>query len=299
MDGAVSAGALAYYTWLDHDQLMKRLGDLRHKGEDEKGIWVRVKGAKIGRNGNFGFKNKYTHYELGYDEIMKAKPNYTRYGGVSVSYADGDASYSRGSGDNNSRAINFYVTEMGKKGHYLDVVLRFHHMDSNFKMFDEKGQKIRGDIHNVGVSLSGEYGRKKAIDDRGWYIEPQGQLTLGYLGGDDYTTTNGIDVSQGGIRSALGRLGFNIGKDIDVKTNIYVKANLLHEFGGGYDAALTDRSGARIKVDRSFKDTWFEYGIGAAIQTGSNNHIFLDFERSAGGDFKKDWSWNVGARWTF
>ena len=299
VDGAVSAGALAYYTWLDHDQLMKRLGDLRHKGEDEKGIWVRVKGAKIGRNGNFGFKNKYTHYELGYDEIMKAKPNYTRYGGVSVSYADGDASYSRGSGDNNSRAINFYVTEMGNKGHYLDVVLRFHHMDSNFKMFDEKGQKIRGDMHNVGVSLSGEYGRKKAIDDRGWYIEPQGQLTLGYLGGDDYTTTNGIDVSQGGIRSALGRLGFNIGKDIDVKTNIYVKANLLHEFGGGYDATLTDRSGARIKVDRSFKDTWFEYGIGAAIQTGSNNHIFLDFERSAGGDFKKDWSWNVGARWTF
>lgn len=128
---------------------------------------------------------------------MKAKPNYTRYGGVSVSYADGDASYSRGSGDNNSRAINFYVTEMGNKGHYLDVVLRFHHMDSNFKMFDEKGQKIRGDMHNVGVSLSGEYGRKKAIDDRGWYIEPQGQLTLGYLSGDDYTTTNGIDVSPG------------------------------------------------------------------------------------------------------
>lgn len=197
VDGAVSVGALAYYTWLDHDQLMKRLGDLRHKGEDEKGIWVRVKGAQIGRNGNFGFKNKYTHYELGYDEVMKTKPNYTRYCGVSVSYADGDASYSRGSGDNNSRAINFYVTEMGNKGHYLDVVLRFHHMDSNFKMFDEKGQKIRGDMHNVGVSLSGEYGRKKAIDDKGWYIEPQGQLTLGYLGGDDYTTTNGIDVSPG------------------------------------------------------------------------------------------------------
>ena len=43
----------------------------------------------------------------------------------------------------------------------------------------------------------------------------------------------------------------------------------------------------------------FEYGIGAAIQTGTNNHVYLDFERSAGGDFKKDWSWNVGARWTF
>ena len=299
VEGAVSAGALGYYTWLDHDQLMKRLGDLRHKGADEKGIWVRVKGAKIGRNGNFGFKNKYTHYELGYDEVMKAKPNYTRYGGVSVSYADGDAGYSRGSGENNSRAMNFYVTEMGNKGHYLDVVLRFHHMDTNFKMFDENGKKIRGDMHNVGVSLSGEYGRKKILDDKGWYIEPQGQLTLGYLGGDNYTTSNGIDVRQGGIRSALGRLGFNLGKDIDSKTNIYLKANLLHEFGGGYHATLTDSSGSCIKMDRSFKDTWFEYGIGAAIQTGKNNHIYLDFERSAGGDFQKDWSWNIGSRWTF
>lgn len=66
-------------------------------------------GRKIGRSGNFGFKNKYTHYELGYDEVMKEKQNYTRYGGVSISYADGDASYSRGSGDNHSRAMNFML----------------------------------------------------------------------------------------------------------------------------------------------------------------------------------------------
>lgn len=58
-------------------------------------------------------------------------------------------------------------------------------MDTNFKMFDENGKKIRGDMHNVGISLSSEYGRKKMIDDKGWYIEPQGQLTLGYLGGDN------------------------------------------------------------------------------------------------------------------
>lgn len=50
---------------------------------------------------------------------------------------------------------------------------------------------------------------------------------------------------------------------------------------------MADSSGSRIKIDRSFKDTWFEYGIGAAIQTGTNNHVYLDFERSAGGDFKK------------
>ena len=58
-------------------------------------------------------------------------------------------------------------------------------------------KKIRGDMHNVGISLSSEYGRKKMIDDKGWYIEPQGQLTIGYLGGDNYTTSNGISSTPG------------------------------------------------------------------------------------------------------
>ena len=54
-----------------------------------------------------------------------------------------------------------------------------------------------------------------------------------------------------------------------------------------------------MKVSDSFDDTWFEYGIGAALTTGSNSHIYFDVERSAGSDFTKDWQWNVGVRWNF
>ena len=95
-------------------------------------------------------------------------------------------------------------------------------------------------------------------------------------------------------------MGFNLGKDIDAKTNIYIKGNWLHEFGGSYKATLYDRTGGdHVTIEQSYNDTWFEYGVGAAIQTGKNNHIYFDLERSVGGDFKKDWNWNVGARWTF
>ena len=93
--------------------------------------------------------------------------------------------------------------------------------------------------------------------------------------------------------------GLNIGKDINEKTNIYLKANLMHEFGGGYNASMVDAGGTKARLDRDFDDTWFEYGIGAALKTGSNSHIYIDVERSSGSDFKKDWQWNAGARWTF
>ena len=298
VDTILSVNSLNYHTWrTENDKLLQRMGELRHNGEEVKGAWVRVKGSKIGREGKFGFENKYTAYELGYDEITKRTEEKTRYQGAAISYTDGSSSYSRGSGDNSSKSISFYNTEIGSKGHYLDLVFKINNMDNDFTVYDTNSKKITGDFNNTGVALSAEYGRKNALKN-GWYIEPQAQFTLGYLGGDNYITSNGIEVNQSGIKSAVGRIGFNIGKEIGSKGIVYAKANLLHEFGGGYDVTMTDSTG-RVKVSDSFNDTWFEYGIGAAFASGENSHVYFDVERSAGSDFTKNWQWNIGARWNF
>lgn len=298
VEAIAASGALAYHTWRDHDQLLQRLGDLRQHGADEQGVWVRVKGGKLSRSDQFEFENKYTQYELGYDQKLKSTPAYTRYAGISFSYLDGDSSYSSGSGENKVKALNIYGTQIGAKGHYLDLVVKYSQLDNDFKVFDTSGNKITGDYDQNGLSISAEYGRKNNLKNN-WYIEPQAQLTFGRLRGTDYTTSNGIRVDQDGIDSFVGRIGFNIGKDINEKTNIYLKANLMHEFGGGYNASMVDAGGTKARLDRDFDDTWFEYGIGIAYQASENNHFYFDIERSTGSDFKKDWQWNVGARWTF
>lgn len=293
-----SSGALAYHTWRDNDLLMQRMGDLRHSGDGDEGIWVRLKGGKLSRDDQFKFENKYTQYELGYDKQLKTTADYDRYVGISFSYLDGDSSYSSGSGENKVKSLNLYGTQLGAKGHYLDLVVKYSQLDNDFKVFDTASNKITGDYDQKGLSLSAEYGRKNRLQND-WYIEPQAQLTLGRLRSVEYITSNGIKVAQDSMNSFVGRLGFNIGRDINAKTNIYLKANLMHEFGGGYDVQMTDSQGNTARLDKDFNDTWFEYGLGASIQTGKNNHIYLDVERSAGSDYKKDWQWNVGAQWTF
>ena len=299
VESVLAAGALNYYTWRsENDKLMQRMGELRHNGDDAKGVWFRVNGSKIGRSGSWGFENKYTAYELGYDEVIKRTDDFVRYNGVALNYTDGSSSYRSGNGGNDAKAISFYGTQIGSKGHYLDVLFKISQLANDFTVYDSNANKITGELDNVGVAVSAEYGRKNVLS-RGWYIEPQAQLTLGYLGGDSYQTSNGITVQQGGINSAVGRVGFNLGREIGNQANIYVKANLLHEFGGGYDVTMADSGGNRFKAADAFNDTWFEYGIGAALKTGSNSHIYIDVERSSGSDFKKDWQWNVGARWTF
>ena len=296
VETVLAVNSLNYHTWrTENDKLLQRMGELRHNGEEEQGAWFRVKGSKIGYDGSF--ENKYTTYELGYDTVTKRTDDVVRYQGAALSYVDGKSSYSCGSGDNHGKSISFYTTEQYSKGHYLDFVFKISNMDNDFKVFDTKGNKITGEYDNTGVSISAEYGRKNDLNN-GWYIEPQAQLTFGYMGGASYETDNGILVDQSGIKSALGRIGFNIGKKIGEKGIVYAKANLLHEFGGGYDVAM-EAADDSLTVSNTYNDTWFEYGLGVALATSKNSHVYFDVERSTGSDFYKDWQWNAGMRWNF
>ena len=285
---------LAFANWVEYDKLMQRMGDLRHETNNEEGVWVRVKGGKYSGD---GFSNRHTMYQLGYDDVVKENEELKRYQGVAFSYDDGKNSFNRGSGKLKAKSIGFYNTDLRNKGHYLDLVFKIYDADSDFTVFDTEGKKITGAFDNTGISLSAEYGRKKYLDEH-WSVEPQAQLTLGYLGGARYTTSNGIHVSQSDPNSVLGRIGCNFMYDMDEKNTVYLKANWLHQFAGNYGVTLTNGNDS-LRIDNHDHDTWFEYGLGFACMTGKNNHLYADVERSTGGSLRKNWQWNAGMFWTF
>ena len=294
VDAVDATQRLAFANWVEDDKLMQRMGDLRHETNNEEGVWVRVKGGKYSGD---GFSNRHTMYQLGYDNVVKENEKLKRYQGVAIAYDDGKNSFNRGSGKLKAKSIGFYNTDLRNKGHYLDVVFKIYDADSDFTVFDSEGKKITGAFDNTGISLSAEYGRKKYIDEH-WSIEPQAQLTLGYLGGARYTTSNGIHVSQSDPNSVLGRIGCNFMYDMDEKNTVYLKANWLHQFAGNYGVTLTNGNDS-LRIDNHDHDTWFEYGLGFACMTGKNNHLYADVERSTGGSLRKNWQWNAGMFWTF
>lgn len=294
VDAVDATQRLAFANWVEDDKLMQRMGDLRHETNNDEGVWGRVKGGKYSGD---GFSNRHTMYQLGYDDVVKENEKLKRYQGVAFSYNDGKNSFNRGSGKLKAKSIGFYSTDLRNKGHYLDLALKIYDADSDFTVFDTEGKKITGAFDNSGISLSAEYGRKKYLDEH-WSIEPQAQLTLGYLGGARYTTSNGIHVSQSDPNSVLGRIGCNFMYDMDEKNTVYLKANWLHQFAGNYGATLTNGNDS-LRIDNHDHDTWFEYGFGFACMIGKNNHLYADVERSTGGSLRKDWQWNAGMFWTF
>lgn len=294
----VTAG---YDTWRnDADKLNERMGELRLNGKDTEGVWVRTKGSEFGRHSTNGaYTNKQQTYQIGYDAVTSKNDKQTTYTGVAAKYGKGDLSFERGNGTMKSAGLGVYQTQTRLSGHYLDMVYEFDKFKNNFHVADTEGNPISGKYTNKAMSVSAEYGRRNALKHN-WYIEPQAELTVGYMWGNDFTTSNHIRVEQKNMPALIGRLGLSIGRQVSDKVNFYVKASINHDFLGNYDVKMTDlTNGDRLSVSDKYSSSWFDYGAGLSVKTSKNSYAYFDIERAVGGEYKKNWDWNAGLRWTF
>lgn len=281
--------SVAIVAWRQEDStLSQRLGELR-SSEGDQGIWTRMSRGEFEYSG--AYKNQYNFFQLGYDKAFGGW-----HYGAAVSHNDGKTTYDNGKGENKSTSLSLYGTWLGAKGHYADIVLKQGRLSNEFDNYAVAGHTY-GEYDAWGTSLSGEYGVKVGLDN-GWYVTPQAQLTLMRIGGEDYTTDNGIAVSQDTLQSCVGRLGFEAGKTIGDKGSIYAKASLLHEFAGTADTYLS-LSGISNSYSQDIGGTWYEAGLGFNYKTTANSYVYADVVKTFGDDLKTPWQWNVGARWSF
>lgn len=289
MTGMKNIAATAIVAWRQEDStLSQRLGELR-ESDGGQGIWVRMSRGEFEYDGEY--KNQYNFFQMGYDWAAGSW-----HYGAAVSHNDGQTTYTHGDGENRSTSLSLYGTWLGDKGHYADIVLKQGRLSNDFDIYTEAGH-TSGDYDAWGTSLSGEYGMKVDLDG-GWYVTPQAQLTLMRIGGEDYTTNNGIKVNQDSLESAVGRVGFEVGKRISDSGSIYAKASLLHDFAGSADTYLS-LNGLTNSYHQDIGDTWCEAGIGFNYKTSENSYVYADVVKTFGGDVETPWQWNAGMRWTF
>ncbi|MCH4188228.1 MAG: autotransporter outer membrane beta-barrel domain-containing protein [Megasphaera sp.] len=285
---------------MDNDTLLKRLGELRMMKDNPNtgGVWARYRhgGMQFDRgDGNF------TTLQVGYDR--KTSDNH-RYTGFAFSHTWNNYDFSHDAdGSGSQDALTLYSIWFGDKNHYLDIVGKVGkmrgHSDYKNSLYPETG-----DTAAWYYSLSGEYGRKIMNEDSGWYYEPQVQLTVGHIGGDDYTTSRNTSIHQDGINSIIGRAGITFGKefhrgDPDHHSNIYAKVNWLHEFNGDTTTHLTDVYGDMLSQTDELGGSWWNAGIGFTVNLNRSTHLYADVEKNFGGNIKSNWIGQIGCRWAF
>ena len=288
--GISEMAIIALMAWrAENNDMNKRLGELRDS-KGEHGIWTRmVRGQS--KYGAQNVKNQYSTYQLGYDEKLSVDKNWTV--GAAVSYTDASSSFSTGHGENKSTGFAVYGSYLSDNGSFVDLIAKAARLKNEFDVLGGAG---KGDYETNGYSLSAEYG-KRFTKDNGFWIEPQVELTYGYVGAVDYLTNNDVKVRQNGMDSLVGRIGFAMGRNIKAG-NVYARASYLYDFDGETDVTFS-----KNRVTRGFKQDlgggWWEVGVGTNINLSDATHLYFDVEKTYGGNVATPWQWNAGVRWSF
>ena len=299
MRGAKSAMTTTMLSMRDNMTTMtQRLGDI-HEGTED-GIWARTYGGKANYDKDLTkTKESFWGVQMGADK-KQASGWHT---GISFDYQDGNATYELGGkGDPKLYTLGIYGTKVKDNGEYIDVVAKAGRGQNDYTVYNDMGHKLKGDYKANAMGLSVEYGKRIEKGDK--YLTPQIQLSYMKLQGTDYDAisdyANGkkMHVEQDGMTSLVGRIGIAAGKRTD-KTDLYLKANLLHEFKGTTASTFSAENEPTGKVDQDFGDTWAELTLGVNHNIDKDKMIYADITKSFGGDYEMEWKANAGIRLRF
>ena len=274
----------------DMNDLTKRMGELRTSPEGI-GSWVRLYGSEQ-EYGRQDVTTKSTSVQVGSDYDV----GYGWKVGGAFTYTDGSSDYANGSSDNKAYGLAAYGSWLHEGGAFVDVIAKYSRLKSDFDM-----SVMSGTSKNNAYSASAEFG---------WYVpfanvafvEPQAEITYGVVKGDDFTTSNGVAISQKDTKALIGRLGVRTGLHFNEnKGVVYARASVLRDFKGEseFTASLVSDSSVRSTVKDDIGGTYYEMGIGANYKFADNAYTYVDFERQNGGDVKEKWRWNVGLRYVW
>ena len=283
-----SLAAMNLMTWRqENNDMYKRLGELRDS-KGQQGLWVRMVRGQI-KYGVRSMKKQYSYYQVGWD--TKVGSNWTV--GAAYSKTDGTTSFYRGTADNDHDGAAIYGSYLADDGSFIDLIAKYTHIDTDYETFHGAGS---ASYDNDAFSVSAEYG-KRFHGKGGLWIEPQAELTYGRVSAADFLTKNGVKVYSDSAGSLVGRLGMVLGRDIKAG-HLYAKASYLYDFDGDTITNMTYK-GAKERFSDDIGGGWWEVGIGANLNLNKATYLYIDAEKTCGGNVAAPWQWSLGVRYSF
>lgn len=279
--------ALSALQWRDQlNDLNKRMGDLRDN-PGALGAWVRLYGSEQELGSITG---KSASVQVGADyQIGDWKV------GGAFSYTDGSSDYDLGNADNELYTFAVYGTWLADNGMFVDLIGKYGRLSNDFQV-----DQMKGSFDNNAYSLSAEFGWRFEPCAFG-FIEPQVELTYARIDGDTFTSSNQVRIAQDDFDSLIGRAGVRVGaKFPENRGNIYLRISGAYDFQGESEAEARLLTGAsHRKLEDDLGGAWLETAVGANFRLTDASNVYVDLERTNGGEVVENWRWNVGFRTEF
>lgn len=281
--------ALASYSLAsDLDRFHERRDEARYEEAGAGGLWARYRYSDIGRDNTFDMDKNMI--QVGYDKEVSTADS-RKIVGIAFDYthADTDLTGISGSGSNDRYALNLYYSVLADCGGYADFTAKIGRLGSDYDLRNQTGQKIGSSFWQTFYGVSAEFGWRYALNDT-FFIEPQTQLQIIRIEGDQFETDGGIKAQIADTNSVIGRIGLRAGSTFTLgsaeqKSSAYVFADALREFKGDYAFAAAGHSTAG-DFTYSGKESWYDAGIGTNVALSSNINFRLNAKYIFGGVFE-------------
>ena len=284
--------ALASYSLAsDLDRFHERRDEARYEEAGAGGLWARYRYSDIGRDNTFDMDKNMI--QVGYDKEVSTADS-RKIVGIAFDYthADTDLTGISGSGSNDRYALNLYysvLADCGGKAEPADFTAKIGRLGSDYDLRNQAGQKIGSSFWQTFYGVSAEFGWRYALNDM-FFIEPQTQLQIIRIEGDQFETDGGIKAQIADTNSIIGRIGLRAGSTFTLgsaeqKSTAYVFADALREFKGDYAFSAAGHSTAG-DFSHSGKETWYDAGIGTNVALSSNINFRLNAKYIFGGVFE-------------
>lgn len=285
--------AMTLIAWrAENNHLTQRLGDIR-SNPGTVGAWARVYGYDSEFSDGVSINYKSNAVQVGAD--FRFAEHYVA--GAAFSYTDGTGDFSNGGADAESYSLAAYLSGYFPCGGYFDVIGRIGRLSTDISAANQTNV-MTADYDNTAFGLSAEIGYRWDVTQM-FYIEPQAELSYAIALGDDFTASNGVEISQDDYQSLVGRLGARIGANFaDNKGSVYMTASVNHDFLGDADSEARLGDIARdLNVDVG--GTWVSYGVGGQFNTTDKLSFYGTLEKSSGSEYSEDYRYSVGMRYVW
>lgn len=294
--GIAEVSALTFLQWrAELDDMESRLGDLRNTSKSN-GLWLRTYGGKH-EYGTQSVDMDYTSLQMGYDRRIDGAQGRGFIGGA-VNWSDMNGDFSRGTADGHALTFTGYATWLLDSGLYVDASAKYGTLQNRFNM-QRADTPYHGKLDTQFLAASVQTGMRFALP-AGFFAEPQVQMTAGHIFGDDYRTSHGMEVTQEGFDSLIGRAGVAAGWTFpEAKGSVYGKLSYLYDFKAEQVAQFRMAGEGSSRYENDFSGGWWEAEVGAQWSFSDACFGYAEFAYGDGGDIDSPYRWSVGLRYAY
>ena len=300
VQAAASDAAAVWYGELQ--PLYRRMGDLQtNPGGD--GAWARTYGgkARLSPAGGTGSDLTDIGMQAGIDHRIPVAGGAVYLGAVAgTGSIDQNFHDNVGTGSANTWSVGAYATWISNSGWYGDFVAKYNEINQQINTSSSSDDPVTASYRATGYTLSAEGGRRFTLP-RGWFVEPQLQLTNVYQGGASYSTSYGAAVNVASGSATTARAGVMIGQKIDYQGpsgatifEPYVNLGFDRQFNGSTSVTVDG-----TQLSSSVKGNRGDISLGLMMQQGSNLQLYSAVAYGRGQNYEAPWTFDIGLRKTW